>query len=66
MEGLKCYVLKPLTLIGAINWGLIGLFGFDVVAWIFGMGTSASRVVYALIGIAAVVWLIMMFANEHK
>jgi len=42
-----------LSIIGSINWGLIGLFQFDLVAWLFG-GQSAilSRIIYSLIGLA--------------
>lgn len=40
-----------LTIIGALNWGLVGLFGFDLVAAIFGP-TFWSRAVYTIIGIA--------------
>ncbi len=64
MRGLTNYVLKPLTFIGALNWGLIGIFGFDLVAWIFGAGTLASSIVYAIIGIAALVWLILIFIDR--
>lgn len=43
-----------LTIIGGINWGLIGLFRFDLVAWIFGGSTTiGSRIVYGLVGLAA-------------
>lgn len=41
-----------LVIIGAINWGLIGFFGFDLVAALFGEMSAFSRVVYALVGIA--------------
>lgn len=43
-----------LTIIGGINWGLVGIFQFDLVAWIFG-GQDAilSRIIYTLVGIAA-------------
>lgn len=44
-----------LTLIGAINWGLIGLFGFNLVAAIFGDMTVLARIIYSLVGISAVV-----------
>ena len=37
------------TIVGAVNWGLIGLFGFDLVASIFGYMTIATRVIYTLI-----------------
>lgn len=41
-----------LVIIGAINWGLIGFFGFDLVAMLFGTMSSFTRVIYALVGIA--------------
>lgn len=42
-----------LLIIGGINWGLVGLFDVDLVAMIFGEGSSLSRVVYALVGLSA-------------
>lgn len=47
-----------LSIIGSLNWGLIGLFQFDLVAWIFG-GQSAlvSRIIYAVVGLAGL-WCI--------
>lgn len=45
-----------LTIIGAINWGLIGFFQFDLVAAIFGgQGSALARTVYALVGIAGLI-----------
>lgn len=42
-----------LVIIGAINWGLVGFFQFDLVAMLFGgMGSWVSRIIYALVGIA--------------
>ncbi|MBN2132917.1 MAG: DUF378 domain-containing protein [Sedimentisphaerales bacterium] len=49
-----------LLLIGAINWGLVGFFGFDLVAAIFGSMSVVSRIVYALVGLAALYDLISM------
>ncbi len=43
-----------LLVVGGLNWGLVGLFGFDLVAAIFGDMTVFARLVYALVGIAAV------------
>lgn len=45
-------IALTLVIIGAINWGLIGFFGFDLVASLFGAMSLFSRVVYALVGIA--------------
>jgi uncharacterized membrane protein YuzA (DUF378 family) len=51
-----------LTIIGAINWGLIGFFQFDLVASIFGGQSSAlSRIIYGLVGIAGLVNLGLLF-----
>ncbi|MBQ7764763.1 DUF378 domain-containing protein [bacterium] len=44
-----------LVLIGALNWGLIGLFGFDLVAAIFGDMTIMSRIIYSLVGVSAII-----------
>lgn len=46
------YIALILVVIGAINWGLIGFLGFDLVRVIFGDMTLLSRIVYALVGIA--------------
>ena len=43
-----------LLVVGRLNWGLVGLFGFDLVAGIFGDMRALSRIVYLLVGIAAV------------
>lgn len=47
---LDCIALT-IVIIGAINWGLIGFFSFDLVAFIFGNMSWISRVIYALVGI---------------
>lgn len=54
-----------LSIIGGINWGLVGIFQFDLVAWIFG-GSSAllARLVYILVGLAAV-WSITFLFRRH-
>lgn len=45
------YTLLTLVIIGAINWGLIGFFRFDLVAFIFGNMSWLSRIIYVLVGI---------------
>jgi len=47
------WVALILVIIGGLNWGLVGLFKFDLVAAIFGDMSAISRVVYTLVGIAA-------------
>ena len=44
-----------LTIIGAINWGLIGIADFNLVAFIFGDGTLLSRIIYSLVGISGLI-----------
>jgi len=54
-----------LTIIGAINWGLIGIFKFDLVAYIFGGQTAgASRVIYTLVGLAGLWCISLLFRRE--
>ncbi|MGN0352172.1 MAG: DUF378 domain-containing protein [Roseburia sp.] len=45
------YTLLTLVIIGAVNWGLIGFFRFDLVAFLFGSMSWLSRIIYALVGI---------------
>ena len=52
MKGLDI-ITFVLLVVGGLNWGLVGLFGFDLVATIFGGMTFLSRVVYGLVGLAA-------------
>lgn len=56
-----------LTIIGAINWGLIGFFQFDLVAAIFGGQNSAlSRIIYGLVGLAGLVNLGLLFKPNEE
>ena len=45
------YFALTIVIIGAVNWGLIGFFGFDLVAWLFGSLSWISRIVYGLVGL---------------
>lgn len=45
------YIILTLVIVGAINWGLIGFFKFDLVAFLFGQMTWISRIIYAIIGL---------------
>lgn len=55
-------IVLALVIIGAVNWGLIALFSFDLVAWLFGEMTMLSRLVYGLVGIAGL-WAITFFTR---
>ena len=45
------YIVLVLVIIGAINWGLVGFFALDLVAFLFGSMSVLSRIIYAVIGI---------------
>ena len=54
-----------LSIVGGLNWGLVGLFRFDLVAYIFGGQTSTvSRVVYVLVGLAAIWCISLLFRGR--
>ena len=56
-----------LTIIGGINWGSIGLFRFDIVAWLFGgQGAILSRILYTIIGAAGVWCITLLFKNNRS
>ena len=54
-----------LLIVGGLNWGLVGLFGFDLVAAIFGEMSALSRVVYTLVGASALWQLIPLFRGSE-
>jgi len=56
-----------LTIIGAINWGLIGFFQFDLVAALFGgQGSIISRIIYSLVGISGLINLGLLFKPSQE
>ncbi len=48
-----------LLVIGGLNWGLVGIFDFDLIAWAFGSGAVVSRILYILVAVAAL-WCISL------
>lgn len=56
------YIALALVIIGALNWGLVGLFQFNLVDFLFGAGSVLSRIVYSLVGIAGL-WSIALYAK---
>lgn len=55
-----------LVIIGALDWGSIGIFAFDPVAWAFGgQGAAVSRVIYTLVAIAGI-WCISLLFRERE
>ena len=56
-----------LTIVGSLNWGLVGLFRFDLVAWIFG-GQDAllSRIIYSVIALAGLWCITLLFRKVNR
>ncbi len=65
MKSLNTIILI-LIIVGGLNWGLVGIFDFDLVATIFGDMSPVSRIVYSLVGIASVVGIFTLFKNCCK
>ena len=64
METLQKVALA-LTVIGALNWGLIGIFNFNLVDTIFGNMSILSRIIYSLVGIAGLINIGIFFKHLH-
>lgn len=60
------WIVMILVVVGALNWGLIGFFDVDVVATIFGDGATMSKIVYDIIGLAALYQLAKFFMMSDK
>ena len=55
-----------LSIIGSLNWGLVGIFQFDLVAWLFGgTGSVVSRIIYTLDGLAGL-WCISLLFRKGR
>ena len=55
-----------LTVIGALNWGSIGVFGFDIVAWICGgQGAVVSRIIYTVVALAGIWCISLLFRSRE-
>jgi uncharacterized membrane protein YuzA (DUF378 family) len=54
-----------LSIVGCANWGLVGIFQFDLVAWLFGAGAVLSRIIYTVIGLAGL-WCISFFMRRVR
>ncbi len=51
-----------LSIIGSLNWGLIGIFKFDLVAWLLGgQGSVLSRIIYTIVGLAGIWCITLLF-----
>ncbi len=55
-----------LSIVGSLNWGLVGIFKFDLVAWLFGGQASVvSRIIYAAVGLAGM-WCISLLFRRNR
>ena len=60
-------IMLTLAIIGALNWGSIGIFKFDLVAWLCGGQTSTlSRVIFTLVGLAGIWCISLLFRNREE
>lgn len=59
-------IALAVLIVGGLNWGLVGIFQFDIIAWLFG-GTAAvmSRVLYIIVALAAVWCISLLFRDER-
>lgn len=55
-----------LMTVGALNWGLVGFFDFNLVAAIFGAGSLLGRIVYCLVGVAGIWGIVMLFQKNVR
>jgi len=60
------WIALILVIIGGLNWGLVGILSFDLVASIFGVGSLLSTIVYILVGLAALYLLIIAARLQKK
>jgi len=60
------WIAVVLVIVGGLNWGLIGLANFDLVATLFGAMSVLSRIVYVLVGLSAVYMAVMAMKLEKK
>ena len=60
--GVVSKIALVLVIIGALNWGLVGIFSFDLVAYLFGgMASLVSRIIYTVVGIAGIWCIALLF-----
>ncbi len=60
------FVALILSIIGCLNWGAVGIFGFDAVAWLFGgQASPVSRIIYTVVGLAGL-WCISLLFRRNS
>lgn len=64
MRSTISWISLVLLVIGGLNWGLVGVFDWNLVDAIFGMGSVLAKIIYILVGIAALWGIYYLFADE--
>ncbi len=59
-------IALALSIVGSLNWGLVGLFGFDLVAFITGGFTVLARIIYILVAVAGIWCISMLFRGNDE
>jgi uncharacterized membrane protein YuzA (DUF378 family) len=60
------WIALILVVVGGLNWGLVGIFGFDLVAWVFASVYIIARIVYILVAVAAIYMIIIAAMLRRK
>lgn len=60
------WIVWVLVVIGGLNWGLVGIFGFNLVDWAFGTGSVISSIIYVLVGLGAIWMIIGAFTKKKR
>ena len=60
------WIMYSVVLIGALNWGLIGAFDFDLISFLFGDMSALSRVIYTIVGLCAIGYFILSFEDTQE
>lgn len=58
------WITGIILIVGGLNWGLVGLFNFNLVTTIFGVGSTITNIVYVLVGISAIWMIIHMIRSK--
>lgn len=60
-------IVLILVIIGALNWGSIGIFGFDIVGWLFsGQLSAVSRIIFTIVGLAGIWAISLLFRDSER
>ena len=59
-------ITRILLIVGGLNWGLVGVANFDLVAALFGAGSAISNIVYVLVGISAIVQAVLVLTRTNN